>query len=67
MALDRLDQVSARARNLSDLVTTSVDVTLAQVSLQQNEDMRRISAWVAIAMAGVGWALHRAFRRAGWL
>ena len=48
-ALDRLDRVSARARNLSDLVTTAVDVTLARVGLQQNEDMRRISAWVAIA------------------
>jgi len=28
---------------------TQVSVRLAQVGVQQNEDMRRISAWVAIA------------------
>jgi magnesium transporter len=28
-----------------------LDANLAQVSVQQNEDMRRISAWVAIAAA----------------
>ncbi|MGE0729150.1 MAG: magnesium and cobalt transport protein CorA, partial [Acidimicrobiia bacterium] len=56
--LDRLDRVARRTRTLSDLVTTAIDVNFTQVSLQQNEDMRRISAWVAIAavptmMAGI--------------
>jgi magnesium transporter len=34
---------------LSDLITAAIDANLTQVSLQQNEDMRKISAWVAIA------------------
>ncbi len=38
-----------RARSLSDLLTSALDANLAQISVQQNEDMRKISAWVAIA------------------
>jgi magnesium transporter len=38
-----------RVHTLSDLLDASIDANLTQVSLQQNEDMRRISAWVAIA------------------
>lgn len=49
LALARAARVTQRTRTLSDLVTTAVDVNLTQVSLQQNADMRRISAWVAIA------------------
>ncbi len=40
---------STRTQTLSDLITTAIDANLTQVSLQQNEDMRKISAWVAIA------------------
>jgi magnesium transporter len=49
LAIDRLGRVVTRTRTLSDLITTAIDANLTQVSLQQNEDMRKISAWVAIA------------------
>lgn len=45
---DQLDRLAGRARSLSDLLTSALDAQLAQISVQQNEDMRRISAWVAI-------------------
>jgi magnesium transporter len=47
--IELLDRLVARTRTLSDLIDTALDATMTQVSLQQNEDMRRISAWVAIA------------------
>jgi magnesium transporter len=49
LAIDELGRIVARTRTLSDLITTAIDANLTQVSLQQNEDMRKISAWVAIA------------------
>jgi magnesium transporter len=49
LATDQLARIVRRIGTLSDLVTTAIDTNLTQVSLQQNEDMRRISAWVAIA------------------
>ena len=49
LANDQLSRIVRRIGTLSDLVTTAIDTNLTQVSLQQNEDMRRISAWVAIA------------------
>lgn len=49
LAMDQLDRVGHRTRILSDLVTTAINANLTLVSIQQNEDMRRISAWVAIA------------------
>jgi magnesium transporter len=51
-----------RARDLldgmHDLLTSSLQANLAQVGIRQNEDIRRISAWVAIiavptALAGI--------------
>jgi magnesium transporter len=39
------EQVSA----LDDLLTNALTAHLAQISLQQNDDMRKISAWIAIA------------------
>lgn len=47
--IGQLDRIVGRARILSDLVAAAVDANLTQVSLQQNNDMRKISAWVAIA------------------
>lgn len=41
-ALDRVDA-------FRDLLTSVLEANLTQVSVRQNEDMRRISAWVAIA------------------
>jgi magnesium transporter len=46
---DQLARVVQRARSLDDLLTAALDANLTLVSLQQNDDMRRISAWVAIA------------------
>ena len=37
---------------LDTLLSTAFDAHLAQISVQQNEDMRKISAWVAIAAVG---------------
>lgn len=48
-AADVLDRSVNRARTLSDLLTSALDASLATISLQQNEDIRKISAWVAIA------------------
>ncbi len=38
-----------RIHSLSGLLDAAFDSNLAQIGLQQNEDMRRISAWVAMA------------------
>ncbi|PRY46840.1 magnesium/cobalt transporter CorA [Umezawaea tangerina] len=45
---DHLIEVSDRVTNFDELLTTLVDATLAKITLQQNSDMRKISAWVAI-------------------
>jgi magnesium transporter len=45
---DHLTVVAERVANFNDLLTTLVDATLAKVSLQQNTDMRKITAWAAI-------------------
>jgi magnesium transporter len=96
---DHLSRVSEQVSSFDELLTTIVHANLAQVTVAQNEDMRKISAWVAIlavptAVAGIygmnfehmpelKWrygypmvliaimvscaALHRGFRRNGWL
>jgi len=42
-------RLSARTKSLSALLSDAHSANLAQVSSQQNDDMRKISAWVAIA------------------
>jgi magnesium transporter len=96
---DHLARVSEQVAGYDELLTTIVHANLAQVTVAQNEDMRKISAWVAIfaiptmvagiygmnfdtmpelhwrlgyplVMAvtfGICLALHRGFRRNGWL
>jgi magnesium transporter len=96
---DHLARVSEVVDALDSLLSTAFDAHLARISVQQNDDMRKISAWVAIAgfstlIAGVygmnfrhmpelGWrygyffalavmvassvALHRLFKKSGWL
>ena len=44
-----LERAISRTRSLSELLDAALDATLAQVGVQQNDDMRKISAWVAIA------------------
>jgi magnesium transporter len=45
---DHLIQVADQVAGFDDLLTTLVSANLAQVSVRQNEDMRKIAAWVAI-------------------
>jgi magnesium transporter len=45
---DHLTTVSERIASYDELLTTLVDATLAKVSVQQNTDMRKITAWAAI-------------------
>jgi magnesium transporter len=50
--------VLEQTATFSDLLTNVLSANLTRVSVRQNEDMRRISAWVAIAavptmMAGI--------------
>ncbi|MEU0528930.1 magnesium and cobalt transport protein CorA [Amycolatopsis tolypomycina] len=47
-AEDHLTVVAERVAGFDDLLTTLVNVTAAKVSLQQNGDMRKITAWAAI-------------------
>jgi magnesium transporter len=46
---DHLSQVVEQIGSFDELLTSLVNSNLAQVSVAQNEDMRKISAWVAIA------------------
>jgi magnesium transporter len=49
VASEQLERAIRRARSLSDLIDAALDAALAQISVHQNNDMRKISAWVAIA------------------
>jgi magnesium transporter len=46
---DGLERAVERVRNLYNLLASILDANLTQVSVRQNEDMRKISAWIAIA------------------
>ncbi|MCO5974871.1 magnesium/cobalt transporter CorA [Actinoallomurus soli] len=46
--LDHLLRVDERVDSHSELLTNVLNAHLAQVGMQQNEDMRKISAWAAI-------------------
>ncbi|CUU56453.1 magnesium transporter [Parafrankia irregularis] len=55
---DHLVQVTQRVAHLDELLSSILQATLTQVTIAQNEDMRKISAWVAIgavptAIAGI--------------
>jgi len=45
---DHLTTVSERVASYDELLTSLVTATLAKLSLQQNNDMRKITAWAAI-------------------
>ena len=49
---DHVTRVSEAIDTLDMLLSTAFDAHLARISVQQNEDMRKISAWVAIAAVG---------------
>jgi magnesium transporter len=48
-AHDHLAAVAQRVDTLHDLLSNILAANLTRVSIRQNEDMRKISAWVAIA------------------
>jgi magnesium transporter len=55
---DHLIRVRDQLDGMRDLLSSSLQANLSQVAVRQNEDMRRISAWVAIiavptAIAGI--------------
>jgi magnesium transporter len=55
---DHLNRIHDQLEGFRDLLTSILEANHAQVSVRQNEDMRKISAWVAIAavptmMAGI--------------
>ncbi|GAB2590360.1 magnesium and cobalt transport protein CorA [Streptomyces capparidis] len=96
---DHLARVNEHVTAFDDLLNSILQANLAQVTVTQNEDMRKISAWVAIIavptmvcgiygmnfdhMPELRWrygypmvlaltatvccAIHRGFRRNGWL
>ena len=45
---DHLRRVNGRIAGFRELLSSVLQANLTQVSVQQNEDMRKISAWVAI-------------------
>ena len=45
---DHLVTVTERIGSFNELLTTLVDAALAKITMQQNVDMRKITAWVAI-------------------
>ena len=56
--LDHQIQAADRIASYDDMLSSLVDAALGKVAMQQNVDMRKISAWVAIAavptaMAGI--------------
>ncbi len=60
--LDHLTRAVERVTAMADLLTSILDANLTQVSVRQNEDMRKISAWVAVAavptlLAGI-WGMN---------
>jgi magnesium transporter len=45
---DHLLRVSQQIQGFRDLLSSALQANLTQVSVRQNEDMRKITAWVAI-------------------
>ena len=45
---DHVTRVGDRVEAIDNLLSSALTAELAQVGLRQNEDMRKMSAWVAI-------------------
>ncbi len=48
---DHAVRISTRVDSYRDLLTSILEANLTQVSVRQNEDMRKISSWVAVGVA----------------
>ena len=55
---DHLLRVNTQVEQFRDLLSTALGANLTQISVRQNEDMRRITAWVAIAAVPTAVAGH---------
>jgi magnesium transporter len=69
---DHVLKVVGRTNTFSDLLTSVLSANLTSVTVRQNEDMRKISAWVAIAavptmMAGIYGMNFEHMPELGWL
>jgi magnesium transporter len=51
---DHLLRVSSRIEGFRDLLSSALQANLTQAAVRQNEDMRKISAWVAILAVPTG-------------
>jgi magnesium transporter len=51
---DHLLRVNGRIEGFRDLLSSALQANLTQASVRQNEDMRKISAWVAILAVPTG-------------
>jgi magnesium transporter len=47
---DHVLRVHESLEGMRDLLTSVLEANLTQIGVRQNEDMRKISAWVAIAV-----------------
>jgi magnesium transporter len=68
---DHLARVSEVIDTLDSLLSTAFDAQIARIGVQQNDDMRKISAWVAIAavstlIAGVYGMNFKHMPELGW-
>jgi magnesium transporter len=68
---DHLIRTRDQLDGMHDLLSSSLQANLAQVAVRQNEDMRRISAWVAIIavptmVAGIYGMNFRHMPELGW-
>jgi magnesium transporter len=68
---DHLLRVSGRVEGFRELLSSALQANLTQVTVRQNEDMRRISAWVAILavptmIAGIYGMNFRNMPELGW-
>ncbi|HEX5565683.1 MAG TPA: magnesium and cobalt transport protein CorA [Streptomyces sp.] len=96
---DHLTRVNEQVLSFDDLLNSILQANLAQATVAQNEDMRKITSWAAIfavptmiagiygmnfeympelgwkysypavmaVIVGICYAIHRGFRRNGWL
>ena len=69
---DHLLRVSQRVEAIDHLLSSALSANLAQVGVRQNEDMRKISAWVAIVavptmIAGIYGMNFQHMPELGWL
>jgi magnesium transporter len=69
--LDHLNRVAETVDGLDQLLSTAFDAHLAQISVQQNEDMRKISAGAAIVVvptliAGIYWMNFQHMPELSW-